>query len=185
MPRSRPNISALVFSLASDLAQFLRSAFRSRTALVAENLFLRKQLAFYREHKVRPRPLTDAARLSLVLWSRLFEWKNALMIVRPGTFTGWHRKGFKLFWRWKSRPAWSVFSALGNVRAQPRTGDSRLRFPGRGHRQVPVSLCVCDLRAGFSTNFAMQRDRASDGGVDRAAGQGGNAERAEAALSDP
>src|SRR5450756_476449 len=104
MPRSRPNISALVFSLASDLAQFLRSAFRSRTALVAENLFLRKQLAFYREHKVRPRPLTDAARLSLVLWSRLFEWKNALMIVRPGTFTGWHRKGFKLFWRWKSRP---------------------------------------------------------------------------------
>src|ERR1019366_6697537 len=104
MPRSRPNISALVFSLASDLAQFLRSAFRSRTALVAENLFLRKQLAFYREHKVRPRPLTDAARLSLVLWSRIFEWKNALMIVRPGTFTGWHRKGFKLFWRWKSRP---------------------------------------------------------------------------------
>src|ERR1035441_4725782 len=104
MPRSRSNISALVFSLASDLAQFLRSAFRSRTALVAENLFLRKQLAFYREHKVRPRPLTDAARLSLVLWSRLFEWKNALMIVRPGTFTGWHRKGFKLFGRWKSRP---------------------------------------------------------------------------------
>jgi putative transposase len=104
MPRSRPNISALVFSLASDLALFLRSAFRSRTALVAENLFLRKQLAFYREHKVKPRPLTDAARLSLVLWSQLFEWKDALMVVRPGTFTGWHRKGFKLFWRWKSRP---------------------------------------------------------------------------------
>jgi putative transposase len=71
---------------------------------MAENLFLRKQLAFYREHKIIPRPLTDAARLSLVFWSRLLEWKDALMIVKPETLIGWHRKGFKLFWRWKSRP---------------------------------------------------------------------------------
>jgi transposase InsO family protein len=40
----------------------------------------------------------------LVLWSRLFDWKNALMVVKPGTLLGWHRKGFRLFWRWKSRP---------------------------------------------------------------------------------
>src|SRR5438445_6548632 len=53
---------------------FYRSAFRSRITLVAENLFLRKQLAFYREHKIKPQPLTDAARLSLVFWSRLFDW---------------------------------------------------------------------------------------------------------------
>jgi hypothetical protein len=72
--------------------------------LVAENLFLRKQLVFYREHQIRPRPLTDAARLSLVLWSRLCDWENALMIVKRETLSGWHRKGFKLFWRWKSRP---------------------------------------------------------------------------------
>jgi len=84
--------------------QFVSARLRSRTALVAENLFLRKQLAFYREHKVRPRPLTDAARMSLMFWSRLFDWRNALMIVKPGTFIGWHRKGFRLFWRWKSRP---------------------------------------------------------------------------------
>ena len=71
---------------------------------MAENLFLRKQLAFYGEHKIRPRPLTDAARLSLVLWSRIFDWRNALMIVKPETLMGWHRKGFRLFWHWKSRP---------------------------------------------------------------------------------
>ena len=71
---------------------------------MAENLFLRKQLAFYGEHKIRPRPLTDAARLSLVLWSRMFDWRNALMIVKPETLMGWHRKGFRLFWHWKSRP---------------------------------------------------------------------------------
>src|ERR1019366_7838882 len=104
MRRSKPVISALFLSLGSNLTLFMRSALRSRTALVAENLFLRKQLAFYREHKARPRPLTDAARLSLVFWSRLFEWKDALVIVKPETLIGWHRKGFKLFWRWKSRP---------------------------------------------------------------------------------
>jgi putative transposase len=77
---------------------------RSKASLVAENLFLRKQLAFYQEHKQRPRLLTDAARLTLVLWSRLFDWKTALLIVKPDTLIGWHRKGFKLFWRRKSRP---------------------------------------------------------------------------------
>jgi putative transposase len=97
------SLVAVFLALFSDLTRFLGDASRSRTSLVAENLFLRKQLAFYREHQVKPRPLTDAARLSLVLWSRLFDWRNALMIVKPETLIGWHRKGFKLFWRWKSR----------------------------------------------------------------------------------
>jgi len=97
-------VSCFSFSLISDQLSFFRSSLRSRAALQAENLFLRKQLAFYREHQVRPQPLTDPARLSLVMWSRLFDWKNALMIVKPETLIGWHRKGFRLFWRWKSRP---------------------------------------------------------------------------------
>ena len=40
--------------------------FRSRSALVAEKLFLRKQLAFYREREIEPRRLTDVARLCLL-----------------------------------------------------------------------------------------------------------------------
>jgi len=99
---SQPVISTLVV-VVSDLLSFLKSSFRSRTALVAENLFLRKQLTFYQEHEIRPRPLTDATRLTLVLWSRWFTWRDALIIVKPETLIGWHRKGFRLFWRWKSR----------------------------------------------------------------------------------
>ncbi len=38
-----------------------------------------------------------------MLWSRLFDWKEALAIVTPATFVRWHRKSFKLYWRWKSR----------------------------------------------------------------------------------
>ena len=101
--RTRPVVLTFVVTLTSDLLLFLSSFFRSRMALTAENLFLRKQLAFYQEHRVKSRPLNDAARWSLVLMSHCFDWKNALMIVKPETLVGWHRKGFRWFWRWKSR----------------------------------------------------------------------------------
>src|SRR5246127_4503914 len=68
------------------------------------NIFLRKQLALYLEREAKPRRATDATRLSLVLLSRLFAWQDALVNVKPETFLGWHRKGFQLLWRWKSRP---------------------------------------------------------------------------------
>ena len=69
----------------SNLIPFLTVVFRSRTSLIAENLFLRKQLACYQEHKRKPQLLTDAARWSLVLWSRVFDWRSALVIVKPDT----------------------------------------------------------------------------------------------------
>src|SRR5215472_12445033 len=72
--------------------------------LIAENLFLRKQLGFYQEHQVKPRHMTDAARLSLVFWSRFCAWKSVLVVVKPATLIGWHRQAFRRFWRWKSRP---------------------------------------------------------------------------------
>jgi transposase InsO family protein len=93
----------VLWELLRDGLQFINAVARSRTAVAAEVLFLRKQLAYYRDHNVRPRRLTDAARLSLVLWSRFFDWKDELAVVAPGTFVRWHRKGFKLYWRWKSR----------------------------------------------------------------------------------
>src|SRR5271165_54730 len=86
-----------------DLVHFLCLGLRSRTSLAAENLFLRKQLAFYQERKVRPRRADNPTRLILVLLSRQFDWRNALTVVKPKTLLAWHRKGFRLFWRWKSK----------------------------------------------------------------------------------
>jgi hypothetical protein len=74
------------------------------TAVAAENLFLRKQLGLFIERKAKPRRATDAIRFTLARLSRLFDWGNALTIVKPDTLIRWHRKGFRLFWRWKSRP---------------------------------------------------------------------------------
>ncbi len=77
---------------------------RSRPALVAENVFLRHQLGILRRAVKRP-SCTPADRALLVLLaSRLRAWRLALLIVQPETVLRWHRQGFRLFWRLKSRP---------------------------------------------------------------------------------
>jgi len=101
--RSLDSLLILITDLVADGFLFFLLLFRSRTSLSAEVLFLRKQLAFYEERQVRPRRLNDSARFSLILWSRLCDWKEALVIVKPETLIGWHRKGFQLFWKWKSQ----------------------------------------------------------------------------------
>jgi hypothetical protein len=91
--------------------RFLRLCLRPPASLAAENLFLRKQLALYQERHVKPRRATNATRLALVWLGRCFDWHTALSIVTPQTFLRWHRQGFRLFWRWKSRPGRPRISA--------------------------------------------------------------------------
>ena len=47
---------------------------------------------------------SNVTRFMLVLLSHSFARQDALANVTPKTFIGWHRAGFRLFWRWKSRP---------------------------------------------------------------------------------
>ena len=85
------------------LATAASAAFKSRATLHLENLALRHQLGVLRRSVKRPK-LTSADRF---LWAWLCEawsdWRSALVIVKPETFIGWHRKGFPLFWTWKVR----------------------------------------------------------------------------------
>ncbi len=94
----------MFFHLVWDALRFILLGTHSSAALKAETLFLRKQLALYVERKAKPRRASDAVRLALILLSRLFAWRDALIIVKPETLIRWHRRGFGLFWRWKSRP---------------------------------------------------------------------------------
>jgi putative transposase len=41
--------------------------------------------------------------VAMVGLAKFFNWRNALVIVKPETLVGWHRTAFKIFWRWKSR----------------------------------------------------------------------------------
>ena len=59
-----------------DLLVFLRLNLRSRPALAAENLFLRKQLALYVERKRKPRRATDSIRFTLGELSSFFQWSD-------------------------------------------------------------------------------------------------------------
>src|ERR1700694_1365080 len=93
----------ILISAAHDGLRFLREMACSRSALAAENLFLRQQLAFYQEHKIRPRRLSNAARFSLLLWSRLFDWRAALAIVKPDTFLASSEKLTNGSGQWRSR----------------------------------------------------------------------------------
>src|SRR5262249_14312184 len=58
----------------------------------------------FQERKVKPHRANDSTRLIMVILGRLFAWRDALVNVQPDTFIRWHRKGFRLLWRWKSRP---------------------------------------------------------------------------------
>jgi putative transposase len=93
----------ILLTLLGNIVRFLRLCLRPPTALAAENLFLRKQLALYQERQIKPRRVTNTTRIVLVWLARWCNWRQALTIVQPATFTCWHRQGFQLFWRWKSR----------------------------------------------------------------------------------
>jgi hypothetical protein len=82
-----------------DFPSLLMLAFRSRSAVEAENLFLRKQLALFQERKIKPHRADDSTRWLMSFVSRWFDWGNALVVVKPETLIRWHRKGFRLCWR--------------------------------------------------------------------------------------
>ena len=93
-----------IIALLGDLATFFWLTLHPQSVLAAENLFLRKQLTMFQERKVKPHRPDTAIRIALVLLSRLFSWRDALVVIKPQTLVRWHRQGFRLFWRWKSRP---------------------------------------------------------------------------------
>lgn len=77
--------------------------FASRSRLAAENLALRHQLGVLGRTVKRPR-LRKRDRIFWVWLSKVWPgWRSALVVVKPATVVAWHRKGFRLYWRWKSR----------------------------------------------------------------------------------
>jgi putative transposase len=94
-----------MLALVVALLAALRSTIRSRAALAAEILALRHQLAVLRRQAPRRLRLCRTDRLLWVWLSQAWsEWRRAVQIVSPDTVVRWHRRGFALYWRWKSRP---------------------------------------------------------------------------------
>src|SRR5258708_40102351 len=86
------------------LVHVLVSPFKTQARLEAEIVLLRHQLSVLRQRVPSKPRLTVADRLLFVWLYRLFpSVLNAVTIVQPETGIRWHRTGFRLYWRWKSR----------------------------------------------------------------------------------
>src|SRR5216683_305579 len=94
----------MIARLIADLVGLLMLTVRPRRSIAAENLVLRRQLALFKERGVKPRRIDAATRLSLAWLSRLCDWRSCVIVVRPETIVRWHRAGWRVFWRYKSRP---------------------------------------------------------------------------------
>jgi putative transposase len=94
-----------MFSLIFAVIRSLGTLLQTHRQLLLENLALRHQLMVLRRTVPKPR-FSNADRFFWIglraIWAR---WHEALVIFRPETVVTWHRAGFRLYWRWKSRGA--------------------------------------------------------------------------------
>src|SRR5712664_197791 len=114
----------------------LRAGFRTRAALQTEVFALRHQLSvLQRSNHGRRIRLRATDRVLWVWLSRSWnDWRSALLLVKPETVIAWHRMGFRLYWRRKSRHLEgrpSVFNEVRNLvrkmsLANPRWGAPRI-----------------------------------------------------------
>jgi putative transposase len=93
-----------VASVVLSLLHSLRFLVRSRASLHLEIIALRHQLAVVNRSR---RPRLRLTHVDRVLWAWLSRswhgWRSAVCIVKPETVIAWHRRGFRMFWTWKSR----------------------------------------------------------------------------------
>ncbi len=123
----------------------IAAGFRARASLVAENICLRQQLLVLRRRQPRPR-IRDVDRRFWVLACRWFAgWRRSLLIVEPVTVLRWHRRGWRAYWRWRSRRG----SKAGRPPIPPELRDLIRRMATEnqlwGQRRIQAELA----RLGF------------------------------------
>ena len=117
----------------------LRSSARSRVALQLEILALQHQLQVLQRARPRRSRLAKADRWLWVVLSRVWtEWRAALVIVKPETVIAWHRRGFRVWWTWKSRHRMGRPTVAADVRSLIRT---MAQANPLGARRAPMANC--------------------------------------------
>jgi Homeodomain-like domain len=116
-----------------------RAKLKSRARLEAENIVLRQQvIVLSRKARSRLR-LRNIDRLILVWMYRLFpSILNAITVIKPETVIRWHRRGFRAYWRRKSRRVGGRPPIDSEVRALIRrmSGENPLWGAPRVHGEL-------------------------------------------------
>jgi hypothetical protein len=115
-----------MITILSALASLLSFRVRRRASQEFELIALRHQVSVLRRRRKGRVQLFSTDRL---LWVWLYRtWPrvlNAMVLVKPATVIQWNRKGFLLYWRWRSRSR-----HLGRPRTSTQIRDSwRCRRP--------------------------------------------------------
>src|SRR6266403_1926300 len=160
-----------MFTLFVSVLSSVPAYFRTRSGLQAEILALRHQLLVLqrssRAHKLR---LSSADRALWVWLSCLWtEWRSALIVVKPETVIGWHRQGFRLYWRSKSRhPSGrpSVSSEVAHLSEEPHVDLGLCQFLRGSNDHVPGSVRLCDSLARPPASYSFCCDCEPNGGMD-------------------
>lgn len=116
----------------------LRAFLTSRTALAVENVALRQQVAVLKLSVPRPRVRLRDRLLWVVLRRIWSAWRGSLLIVRPATVVRWHRRGWRLLWRWRSRGQSGRPTITAELRAMIRRLSSENRFWGAPRIQAEL-----------------------------------------------
>ncbi len=155
---TQPSTTSLLLGTVTDLV-------RSKSELVAENALLRQQLIILRRQVKRP-ACTKRDRMILVLLAGASRaWKQALFIVRPETLLRWHRQGFRLYWKYKSRAASSkpriaeetvaLIKEMATQNRRLRSGTDPWRIAQTGYSRVQThDPEIHEARAHNSTTGA-------------------------------
>jgi transposase InsO family protein len=138
----------------SDLCRLIWAAvvglFRPRAALQAEVLILRHQLNVLRRRSPKRMAFNSIDRL---VFARLYglapQVLDALKIVKPETVVGWHRAGFRAYWRWKSRPRGGRPSTSPEIRRLIR--DMSIANPLWGAPRIHGELLKLGIDVGQTT----------------------------------
>src|SRR6267154_4750338 len=113
-------IGLLCFVLA-----ILASLFKSKLRLEAENAVLRHLLIVLKRRLHGRVRLTNNDRWFFI---QLYRWFPSVLkvitIIRPETLVRWHRAGFRLYWRWKSRSLGGRPKIAADLRALIRQKDA-------------------------------------------------------------
>src|ERR1700716_2797706 len=111
-----------MMSVLVSLLLTLRTWAHSRAALQLEVLALRHQLQVLQRSRPRRLRLAKPDRWLWVVLSRVLTgWRAALVIVKPETVIAWHRRGFRLWWTWKSRRRMGRPTVTTDIRTLIRT----------------------------------------------------------------
>lgn len=86
-----------------DYLLFMLDWFKPHARLTVENLCLRQQLAVLATNPKRPKLKNKDRRFWILVSRWLPGWRDCLVVVKSETVLKWHRKGWRHYWRWKSR----------------------------------------------------------------------------------